>query len=155
MTMNFGALWQNANPDAVGENNEPPEPGRYDVALAGAGAWIAKSSGNPTMKLTWRRVEDGYEWDDIYGFKTEGAANYSKKVAREVGVDVDAVADLDQLDSALKAVVGGFFIVDVQQNGDRRNTYVAGTLTGDVPIDTSDMQPTPIPAAVGDNSIPF
>jgi hypothetical protein len=153
MTIDFGALWQSANADAVGgDDNQPPEPGRYEVALIDAGAWFARSSGKPTMKLGWRRIEDGYEWSDIYGFGSEGAANFAKRTARDVGANVDEIADLEELDRALKEHVGAFYTVDVQQNGDYRNTYIAGTLTGDVPMDA----PEPAPAAVaGSDDVPF
>jgi hypothetical protein len=151
--MNFGALWQNADPDAVGGgDSEPPEPGRYGVALIDAGAWVARSSGKPTMKLGWRRIEDSYEWSDIYGFGSEGAANFAKRMARDVGADVDGIADLEELDRALKEHVGNFYTVDVQQNGNWKNTYIAGTPTREVSVEAPD--PTAATAAPADD-VPF
>lgn len=150
MTLNFGALWQNANPDAVGGENEPPEPGRYEAALIDAGAAISKKE-KPYQKMVWQRLEDKYEWTVIHGFGSEGAANMAKREARAVGVDVDSITSLDELDAGLKAQVGGYYIVDVQRSGDFTNTYVSGTLTGDVPVDA----PEPVPAAVADDSVPF
>lgn len=154
--MNFAALYQNANPDAVGGgDNDPPEPGRYQVALIDAGAAISKRD-KPYQKMAWRRVEDNYEWTVIHGFNSEGAANLAKREAREIGVNVDDITCLEELDAALKERVGGFFIVDVQKNGDFVNTYVTGRLTGDVPIDTSDMQPAPVASEItSDDDIPF
>jgi len=155
MTLNFGAMYQNANPDAVGgDGGDPPEDGRYQVALIDAGAAISKKE-KPYQKMVWQRLEDRYEWTVIHGFGSEGSANMAKREAREVGCNVDEITSLEELDAALKAQVGGYFIVDVRTNGDFRNTYVAGTLTGDVPIDTSDMQPVPAAAATGDDGIPF
>lgn len=150
--MNFGALYQNADPDAVGGgDNEPPEPGRYQVALIDAGAAISKRE-KPYQKMTWRRLEDEYEWTVIHGFSSEGAANVAKREAREIGVNVDEVTSLEELDAGLKEQVGGFFLVDVQKNGDFVNTYVTGRLTGDVPMEA------PEPVAVGgsgDDDVPF
>jgi len=150
--MNFGALWQNANPDAVGGENEPPEDGRYQVALIEAGAAISKRE-KPYQKMVWRRLEDKHEWTVIHGFASEGSANMAKREARAIGVNVDEVTSLEELDAGLKAQVGGYFIVDVQRSGDFTNTYVSGTLTGEVPMEA----PEPVAATTpgNDDGVPF
>ena len=151
MTLNFGAMWQHADPDAIGGgDNQPPEPGRYQVALIDAGAAISKKE-KPYQKMVWRRLEDRYEWTVIHGFSSEGSANVAKREAREIGVNVDDIASLEELDAGLKAQIGGFFLVDVSQNGDFTNTYVTGLLTPETPVDA----PVPATAPEADRSIPF
>lgn len=158
--MSFNSTWHTANPDAVGgtDNNDPPDPGIYDVTLIDAGAFTSKK-GDDWVKLEWRRLTDGYDWTVLLGFASEKAANFAKRECRELGVDVDSVASLDELDSALKQQGGHYFEVEVVQNGDFRNTYLrgkSGEHVSDIPTSTADFAPAMANGPVsGDADIPF
>lgn len=152
----FDQTWGSANPDAKGDN-EPPEPGTYDVALTDAAAWVAKS-GKTVMKLSYAVMPDGQQWTAIFGFASQKAANVAKGQARDLGVDIDNVHGLDELDGALKALIGGYFTVDVQQNGDFVNTYVKGRMLGsDIPdVPVPEMAPAATASGGDDDAdIPF
>lgn len=122
--MTFDQAWKNADPDAVGsDTGEPPEPGTYTAALMNAEAFLSKAK-EAWVKLVWK-IEAG-DWTVLLGFKSQGQANFAKNQIRELGVDVDGVSDLDELNAALTGVEGSFFDVEVVQNGEYRNTYVRG-----------------------------
>lgn len=152
--MSFDSTWSTADPDAVGniDNAEPPEPGVYDVTLIGAGAFTSKKQ-EDWVKLLWRRMPDGHEWPVLLGFASEKGANFTKRECRELGVNVDTVGSLDELDTAVKAYVGHYYTVEVVQNGEFRNTYLRGRMS-DVPADTSDFAPAAVSGPV-DDTIPF
>lgn len=165
--MTFTDTWQNANPDAVGggdDNLEPPADGQYTATLKDAAAFSSKD-GRPFCKLVLCDEEQDYTWAVLLGFKSEQQANVTKRQIRELGVDVDEIGDLGDLDAAVKQHVGEFFDVGVKTSGKFRNTFINGAATGvptgrsDVPTDTSDFAPPPAQAAVsapvGDDDIPF
>lgn len=152
--MTFSDTWQDANPD--GGDNEPPEPGVYDVALIDADAFTSKA-GDDWAKLELQDVATKYEWTLLLGFKNPKQAGFSKGVCQTVGVDVDSVSSLEELGSALKTHVGSYYSVKVEQNGDYRNTYINGPADegpkAEVPADTEGLEPAA--AASGDESVPF
>lgn len=136
--MGFDDTWADANPDAAGgDNGNPPPDGTHDVALVDASAFTSKG-GNDMVVLEWQKLsEREYQWPSLHGFKTQQAANFTKKTCREVGVDIDNVESLDALDAALKEHVSKFYEVEVKRNGDFINTYVNGG--GVVPVTVPDV----------------
>lgn len=159
--MSFADTWASADPDAVGgQAGKPPEPGEYTVALIEAKADTSKS-GNAYAVLTLRDARTQHEWAVLFGFKSQGSANFAKNQIRELGVNVDAVADLAELDAALKAVVGGFFEVEVVAAADPQydaSTYIRGraTAAGQEPV--SDVSSAVEPVAAGEvptDDVPF
>lgn len=149
--MTFTDTWTNADPDATG-GGDPPEDGTHDVVLNDAGAFLSKEKQEPWVKLSFRRLTDDHEWDVIQGFKSQKQANFSKKTCQLIGVDVDAVGDLDELDKALRERCGNYFTVEVKTNGDFVNTYVQEGAPA------PDFVPPPVAAAaepVADDDIPF
>ena len=156
----FTDTWQSADPDAVGgQPDKPPAPGEYLGTLIDAKAGTSKK-GNAYAVRTLR---DEREWPVLFGFKSQAQANFAKNQIRELGVDVDAVADLDELDQALKAVVGSYYDVEVEAASDPQyddSTYIRGKAgsapPSDVPSDAS--IPGTEPPAAGDldtEEVPF
>ena len=132
----FTAIWSGANPDATNDS-EPPADGMYDVVLADAGAFLSKEKQEPWVKLAFRTVADGHEWDVLQGFKSQKQANFTKKTVRDLGVDVDSIAGFEELDGALKEAVGRYFTVEVKTNGEFRNTYLVPDARPDIPVDAA------------------
>ena len=154
----FTQVWGNANPDAVGNDNEPPDPALgplFDVTLADTKADISKA-GDPYFVLDWKIVAGpllDYQWDHYNGFKSQAQANISKKVARDLGVDVDALApSIEALHAALGEKRGQYYVVEVKQNGEYRNVYVqeGSARESDIPMD---LPPVPVPPE--SDSVPF
>jgi hypothetical protein len=154
--MSFDSTWPTADPDAVGnvDNGEPPEPGFYDVVLIDASALTSKKNEDWVI-LKWQILGTDHDWPQVLGFRSEAAANFTKREVRELGVNVDQIGSLDELDTALRTQVAKFFRVEVVQNGDFRNTYIRGAAnsTSDIPVDPGDF--APVTAGVPDEDIPF
>lgn len=147
--MSFEDTWANASVDQT-DDNSPPD-GMYDAALVDAGAFTSKQ-GNDVAKLEFQTVDKQYDWTMILGFGSPKQAGFSKATCMKIGVNVESVSSLDELDEALKAQVGGFFEVTVERNGEYVNTYVNdGATPGDVPP----PDPVPATACFGDDDIPF
>jgi len=140
--MSFEDTWGNADPDAVGgESGKPPEPGEYIVTLKSGRAGVS-AKGNAYAAITISDLRTGHEWDVLYGFKTQGAANFAKNQIRELGIPVDQVADLDSLDTALKERAGTYYEVEVVAPSKPEydaSTYIRGVATNAGP-------PTDVPA---------
>lgn len=159
MTLNFGELWQNANPDALGGNDTPPPDGVHDVALIDAEAFTKREDPSLSFqKMRWQLISDAeYEWDSFYGHQKQ--ANIAKRETRELGIDIDSIDSLAALDAALRAQVGTYYRVEVTRSkrddgGEWVNTYVRGLLTPEVPVDA----PQPVAAGGGtaaDDDVPF
>lgn len=161
----FDQTWKDADPDAAGGGDDltPPPDGTYDVALTGASAFIARTTGNAMVKMEWRVIgsdHQDYEWTVLLGFKSQKQANMTKREARNLGVDVDNVDGIDALDDALRGCVGRYYTVETKTNGDFKNTYISdlGPISSDIPI-TDMPQPETVPAGGGDDSdddgVPF
>lgn len=147
-------MWANTNIDDQGDGREAPEPGTYDITLDDARAFTSKA-GRDVVILDMRVVSGeamGHRWTEMRGFKTEGQTKAAKATCARLGVPIDEVANLQELDAELKRLVGGYFEVEIVQNGEWRNVYVQGRATpGDLPA-----TPTPTPAAdVPDDDVPF
>ena len=161
--MSFEETWGNADPDAVGgESGKPPEPGEYIVTLKSGRAGVS-AKGNAYAAITISDLRTGHEWDVLYGFKTQGAANFAKNQIRELGVNVDQVGDLDGLDTALKEKAGTYYEVEVVAANDPKydaSTYVRGVAEAAPPAAQSDIPsdagPAPVAAgALDTEDVPF
>jgi len=120
--------WASTDANAEMQSNDPPAPGKYDVVIADARAFTSKA-GNDIAIVEWNITggpQAGYQWPSLYGFKNEGQIKVAKSMCSRIGVDVDTIAGLEDLDRALKGTVGEYFQVEVTQNGEHRNTYVQG-----------------------------
>lgn len=153
----FDNTWKNADPDAAGGNDlEPPEDGAYDVALTEATAFESKE-GKPFVKLVLRVVSlasRDYEWTVLLGFKSQSQANMTKRIVRDVGVDVDEVAGFEELGDALNTKIGQYYTVKVVTNGEFRNTYIEGPANPQTDIPIPEM-PVTVPETTDDGDIPF
>lgn len=148
--------WSSADPNAPMDSNDPPAPGEYDVVINDARAFQSKA-GNDVAIVEWQITggsQTGYSWPDLYGFKNDGQIKAAKAMCDRIGVDVDTVSSLEDLDARLKERIGEYFRIEVVQNGQWLNTYVRGTATqqplSDVPDDGA-FQPVP----ADDTDIPF
>lgn len=158
--MSFEDTWGNADPDAVGgESGKPPEPGDYIIVLKSGRAGISKKN-KAYAAITISDLRTGHEWDVLYGFGTQGAANFAKNQIRELGIPVDQVADLDSLDTALKEKAGTYYEVEVVAASDPKydaSTYIRGVATDAGPVQSDVPSDAAVPTAgpVDTDSVPF
>lgn len=155
--------WNNANPDEAGGDEitlVPPADGQYSAMLVDTYAGIGKTSGNAFVSLTWE-APDGYRWKVLGTFKTRGAANMTKKMVRDLGVNVDHL-QFDEVGPAIKELEGAFYNLTVKRTprddgGQWENTYIDGPAQGGQTIAPGSEPPAaaPAPVAAGDESIPF
>lgn len=146
MSFNAG-VWEKAE---AGSDSQPPEPGVYEVALDGLRAFTSKA-GNDMVVVEVRDLKDGYMWAVLGGFKSPGAVGMTKEMCLSLGVDVADVSSLDGLNDRLQGAAGQYFKVEVEQNGDYRNTRFLHRIESDVPADVSEA----VAAAKADDDIPF
>jgi hypothetical protein len=152
--MGFDDTWADANPDG-NEDNAPPD-GLVDAALVDAGAFTSKA-GDDFVRFEWQSVDKEYQWTQLNGFKSLKAAGFTKGQCMKLGVDVESVLSLEEIDTAVKEHISQFYEVEIERNtgNDGKvyvNTYIRdGQATPDVPADT---RFTPA-AAGGDDDIPF
>ena len=159
--MSFEDTWATADPDAVGgESGKPPEPGDYIIVLKSGRAGISKKN-KAYAAITISDLRTGHEWDVLYGFGTQGAANFAKNQIRELGIPVDQVADLDSLDAALKEKAGTYYEVEVVAPSKPEydaSTYIRGVATDAGPAQ-SDVPAEPVgapaTAPVDTDDVPF
>lgn len=162
--MTFTDTWTNADPDAIGgQPDKPPAPGPYLVTLIDGKAGTSKK-GNAYAVLTLRDERSQHEWPVLFGFKSQAQANFAKNQIRELGIDVDAVADLDELDQAIKACVGSYYDVEVEAASDPQyddSTYIRGKAgsapPSDVPADAAipGAETATAAAGVDTDDVPF
>lgn len=159
--MSFEDTWGNADPDAVGgESGKPPEPGEYIVTLKSGRAGISKKN-KAYAAITISDLRTGHEWDVLYGFGTQGAANFAKNQIRELGIPVDQVADLDSLDTALKEKAGTYYEVEVVAPSKPEydaSTYIRGVATDAGPATDVPADPVGAPATadgIDTEDVPF
>jgi hypothetical protein len=81
---------------------------------------------------------DTYSWTELRNFKSDGAIKATKATCHRLGVDVDNVFGIEDIDTQLKACVGRWYEIEVVQNGEWRNVYVQGP---------AGRQPAPMPSA--------
>lgn len=156
------SAWQQADINTE-DRSGAPDPGTYTIALEDARAFESKA-GNSVIVLDVKVVGgdlDGYSWGEVRGLESEGQIKAAKATCSRIGVDVEQVTSLEEIDALLKQHVGSFYDVNVVQNGAYRNVYFNGRVTSfaaesDVPVDTSDFEPAPVPGGpVSDDDIPF
>lgn len=127
--MTFEQQWANASADENPPSNmDPPGEGAFQVALTAAKALVSKK-GNEVVILELRAVgppSDGYEWTHFLRFEPQGVANIAKRTCHLIGVAVDAVESLDDLNEALQEHVGNYYDIEVKRNGDYLNVYFDG-----------------------------
>lgn len=149
--MSFEDTWASAKVNDGNSNNDPPAEGDFQVRLMGASAFTSKG-GNEVMTLELRVTEGehaDYEWTELRGFGSQGAANAAKTTADRIGVDVASVRSLAELDAALKRFVGWHYEVNVARSGEYLNTYFNAAF----PPEGAEPAPAPTPATPDD--IPF
>ena len=125
--------WQNASVNNDDDTTEAPDPGpsgraTFEVELTDAKAFVSKA-GNAVIVLDMKVLGgpmDTYSWTELRGLKSEGSIKAAKATCAKLGVDVDNVLGLEDIDSQLKGCVGGWYEIEVVQNGEWRNVYVLG-----------------------------
>lgn len=155
--MSFEENWANATVGDGTSNLEPPGEGQFDVKLLRAGAFTSKA-GNEVMTLEVRVIDgehEGYEWTEMRNFKTQGAANAAKATADRLGVDVEAVRSMADLDAGLRSLAGKTFVFNVERNGEYLNVYVSGEVYPTAPEPQADPGPETGWAPIEDEDIPF
>lgn len=166
--MTFAATWPHADADAVGgesgDDMTPPADGLHEVTLTGGGAWTSKSEADWVRFEFVTNDELQHKWTVLLGFKSQSQANMTKRKLRELGVPVDDLGSLDEIDAAIKGQIGSYFTVRVERDGKFENTYVEGPAVADgapvpaaAPAAAAPAAPAaPAAAAVGaDQDIPF
>jgi hypothetical protein len=129
--MSFDNTWANATVEDQ-DRAEAPEPGTYTVVIRDAKAITSKEKGEDWVIVEIEGLDgvaEGHQWPVIQGFRTPQAAGFTKRVCRDLGVDIDNVNNLDDLDAQLKTTIGQYHTVDVKQKGDFKNTYFQGRVT--------------------------
>lgn len=151
--------WNTTTVDSNG-NSQAPEPGTYEVLLHDARAFTSKA-GDDYVALELKVATGelaGHEWTELRSFRDEKAVKATKATVSRIGLtDIDQITSLDEFDTRLKQLIGNWYMVDVVQKGEYRNTYFNGQVSNtppapDVPADTSDFQPA---AATATDDIPF
>lgn len=146
--MSFTETWQSAS---TSERPEAPEPGQYDAMLEDAKALLSKKD-EAWVILSWKvtslRNKD-HQWDELLGFRSSRQAGVTKATIAKLGVDVDNVTALDDLDGALKSLIGQQFELEVKQSGQYRNTYVLGVSSAPAPPVADPTDPS------NDDQVPF
>lgn len=130
--------WQSTSIDQNDET-EAPEPGAYDVTVTDARAFVSKA-GNAVIVIDFQVLggqSHGHQWTELRGLKTEGQIKAAKATCARLGVDVDTVFGLEDIDAQLKGCIGLYYTVEVKQNGEWRNVYVQGRC--DTPPPTTDV----------------
>jgi hypothetical protein len=148
----FASTWGNASTNPQDQDdNDPPAPGTYSVALTDARAFTSKAG--KELRIV-DGAQEGYKWSVLMGFQSEGAAGVAKSFCSGLGVDVDNVEPpIENLNAALKPHVGDYYSVDVYENKGYVNTKVTARLDGSTPVSDvpSDNVPTHVQAADGDD----
>jgi hypothetical protein len=158
--MSFADTWAAAKVNDS-EKSDPPDVGMYEVAIEDARAFTAQS-GKDWFVVDFKVLSGasaGHTWSVLANLGTDGGVNAAKSMSAKLGVPVDQVSGLESLDSLVKQSVGGYFMVEVVQKGDFRNTYIRERMNAGQPavanvsaaIAASDAQ-APV---VYDDDIPF
>lgn len=152
------SAWSAASTEGP-EGGEAPPPGLYEVSIETAEVFQAKSSGDDFIRMAYKVMVGpltGHEWSEVRGL-TPKAVPVQKAHCKKLGIDVDKVGSLDDLDAALRGVVGGYASVKVKKNGQYLNTDVVARHSGPVGSDVPSTvgAGAPAPPAEGDDDIPF
>jgi hypothetical protein len=125
----FSDTWASAPVEDQADPTQPPL-GLFTVSIQDAKA-ITSQKGEDWVIIEVRGIDGAaqdIDWSVLQGFKSPQQAGFTKRVVRDLGVDIDAItgSDIAELDQALKPIVGTYHTVEVKQNGDYRNTYFRG-----------------------------
>lgn len=150
----FDEQWGTA---AVGDNDEPNDPpadGDYTVTLVKGKAFTSAKE-EDWVVLELRELATAHEWSVMLGFRSQGQANVTKTACSKLGLAVDEIGSLSELNTQLEALEGGYFDVTVKTSPDGKyhNTYIEGPSVGtDVPVPQEEL----VTAAVtDDDDVPF
>jgi hypothetical protein len=155
--MSFNDTWASATVEDQPDRTQPPEPGLYTVAIQDAKA-ITSEAGEDWVIIELEGIDGKaaeHRWSVVQGFRTPQATGFTKCVCRDLGVDIDAVTSLDQLDTALKPIVGRYFTVQVKQKGEYRNTYFQGQVRTDEKLPEEQRAAAASATNGNDDDIPF
>jgi hypothetical protein len=144
---------------------EPPL-GSHIAALSDTRAFTS-SKGQDWCTLTFQiqgGAHNGHEWDLLLALEESNRSLWKTyRQLKAIGIDLSKIESLFELDEELQQHRGRVFALDVEQDGQWRNTWIKGEQTqmslngagetSDVPIDTAGL-PT---AAVADDfgDVPF
>lgn len=148
--------WQRADINSD-DNATAPDPGTYEVKVTDGRAFTSKA-GNTVLIVELEVLTGpaaGHRWPEVRGFKSDGQVKAAKSMCARLGIEVGEITSLDALDTAVKAVIGSYFGVDVVQNGDYRNVFVGDRLTATVPTDVPFNEGEFETAPVTDDDVPF
>jgi hypothetical protein len=155
----FASTWGNASTNPQDQEDTPPPVGKHSASLDDARAFTSKQ-GNETLVAEFRVLDgphEGVKWSVLHGFKNERAAGVAKSFSQSLGVDVESVTGIEELNEALKPHVGSYYSVDVVQKGVYYNTYVTGRLDGSTPVSDvpADGAPAHEPVPTDTDDIPW
>jgi hypothetical protein len=161
--MSFGDQWAVATVNDS-DRTDPPEPGTYETALTDARAFTAKTSGVDWFVIELRVLagpQQDHTWSVLANLNKEGGVVAAKSMSAKLGVAIDDVHSLDDLDRLVKVHIGNYYSVDVVQNGEWRNTFIRERIAGatmplsDVPSDVPVPAGNAHPGPVDEEDIPF
>jgi hypothetical protein len=143
----FASTWGNASTNPQDQDDTPPPVGKHNASLDDARAFTSKQ-GNETLVAEFRVLDgphEGVKWSVLHGFKNERAAGVAKSFSQSLGVDVESVTGIEELNEALKPHVGYY------------NTYVTGRLDGSTPVSDvpADGAPAHEPVPTDTDDIPW
>jgi hypothetical protein len=131
--MSFSDTWADATVEDQPDRTQAPDPGLYTVTVTDAKA-ITSKAGDDWVIIELEGIDGAaaeHQWSVLQGFKSPQQAGFTKRVVRDLGVDIDTIdgTSISDLDQALKPVVGTYHTVEVKQNGEYRNTYFRGAVS--------------------------
>ena len=105
--------------------------------------------------LEWQTTDLTFYWTSFHGV-TKAAKTFTKRSLEQLGIDLEAMTNWDDVGTALSDVEEKTFTVRVSRNGKYLNTEVIGrpeVLQTELPVDAP---PTPVTAsAFDDDDVPF
>lgn len=153
--MSFEETWETASINESNDDWTPPE-GVYVATLTRSEAFTSKD-GKELIILNFR--SDLGEWAALFGFGSDKATAFTKTQCARLGVKVNKVHSLYELDSALGEVVGNQYTVEVVKNGKYTNTYVQGEKSGEseggLAVDATVNGAAPSSTFTSSDDIPF
>lgn len=140
-----------ATADPTRGSGDPPAPGEYMVSIQSGRAFTSQA-GDDYAAITVRDLRQGHEWDVLYGFASDPAADFAAGELLKLGIEYKTLPSLDALDDALKDCQGHYFDVKVvapKKEGYKASTYIVGQALPDG-VPESDFAPV----AAGDQGVP-
>lgn len=140
----FNSEWNKAtvnDGDQDSSFDPPADDGDYVIELV-KGSALTSKKGDDWVVLELADVASGHAWTLMLGFKSQGQANVTKTACSRLGIEVEEVASLQELDVQLSLLAGRYFEVTVKTNGEYRNTYINGPAVRPQQLPVSDV---PVP----------